>query len=111
MTPPGLSTVSVSGPAWEARKEARAPRFYLDWERTREAQEQLDAAFTPAVSIVIGLNVALRLLLERPFRCEVLGMQVVGDNLRLRAEHRQIELEVGLERPVRELRIEIAEMR
>ncbi len=65
MTPPGLSTVSVSGPAWEARKEARAPRFYLDWERTREAQEQLDAAFTPAVSIVIGLNVALRLLLER----------------------------------------------
>ncbi len=65
MAPPGLAMVSVSGDAWEARKEAKAPRFYVDWERTRAAQESLDAAFTPAVSIVIGLNVALGMILER----------------------------------------------
>jgi aspartate aminotransferase-like enzyme len=65
MTPPGLSMVSVSGAAWEARSRARLPRFYFDWERTRKAQEALDAAFTPAVSIVIGLDVALGLILER----------------------------------------------
>ena len=58
-------SVSVSDAAWKARDEATAPRFYLDWERTREAQEKLDAAFTPAVSIVVGLNVALGLILER----------------------------------------------
>jgi serine---pyruvate transaminase len=65
MSPPGLSTVSVSDAAWEARDRAGAPRFYLDWERTRKAQEALDAAFTPAVSIVVALNVALGLILER----------------------------------------------
>jgi aspartate aminotransferase-like enzyme len=65
MAPPGLATVSVSAEAWEARKEAKAPRFYVDWERTRAAQESLDAAFTPAVSIVIGLNIALGMILER----------------------------------------------
>ena len=65
MAPPGLSMVSVSAAAWEARTSVAAPRFYLDWERTRKAQELLDAAFTPAVSIVIGLNVALGLILER----------------------------------------------
>jgi aspartate aminotransferase-like enzyme len=65
MTPPGLSMVSVSQAAWDARSNARSPRFYLDWERTRVAQEKLDAAFTPAVSIVIGLNIALGLILER----------------------------------------------
>jgi aspartate aminotransferase-like enzyme len=65
MTPPGLMTVSVSDAAWKAREGAAAPRFYLDWERTRVAQESLDAAFTPAVSIVMGLNVALGLILER----------------------------------------------
>jgi aspartate aminotransferase-like enzyme len=65
MSPPGLATVSVSAAAWETRAKATAPRFYLDWERTRKAQEQLDAAFTPAVSVVIGLNVALGLILER----------------------------------------------
>jgi aspartate aminotransferase-like enzyme len=64
MTPPGLSMVSVSEPAWAARATARAPRFYFDWERTREAQAKLDAAFTPAVSLVIGLNVALGLILD-----------------------------------------------
>jgi serine---pyruvate transaminase len=65
MSPPGLAMVSVSDAAWEARAAARCPRFYFDWERTRVAQEKLDAAFTPAVSIVVGLNVALGLLLEQ----------------------------------------------
>ena len=65
MSPPGLMMVSVSDAAWKAREGAAAPRFYLDWERTRVAQETLDAAFTPAVSIVVGLNVALGLILER----------------------------------------------
>jgi serine---pyruvate transaminase len=65
MSPPGLATVSVSDAAWKARERAAAPRFYLDWERTREAQEALDAAFTPAVSVVVALNVALGLILER----------------------------------------------
>ena len=65
MSPPGLMTVSVSDAAWKAREGSAAPRFYLDWERTRVAQESLDAAFTPAVSIVMGLNVALGMILER----------------------------------------------
>jgi aspartate aminotransferase-like enzyme len=62
MTPPGLAFVCVSDDAYAAR--ANAPRFYLDWERTKAAQEKLDAAFTPAVSIVAGLDVALSILLE-----------------------------------------------
>jgi len=62
MTPPGLALVTVSEQAWEGR--GAAPRYYFDWERTRAAQEQLDAAFTPATSLVVALDVALGLLLE-----------------------------------------------
>jgi aspartate aminotransferase-like enzyme len=62
MAPPGLALVAVSERGW-ARRGA-APRFYFDWERTRAAQEQLDAAFTPATSLVVALDVALGLLLE-----------------------------------------------
>jgi aspartate aminotransferase-like enzyme len=62
MSPPGLALVSVSERAWEAR--GTLPRFYFDWERTRKAQEIFDAAFTPAVSLVRGLDVALGLLLD-----------------------------------------------
>jgi aspartate aminotransferase-like enzyme len=62
MTPPGLAFVSVSADAAAARSSS--PRFYLDWERTRKAQDKLDSAYTPAVSIVAGLDVALGLLLD-----------------------------------------------
>src|SRR5437763_2223226 len=62
MTPPGLAMVSASEQAWAARGDS--PRFYFDWERTRKAQGVLAAPFTPPVSIVAGLDVALGLLLE-----------------------------------------------
>ena len=62
MTPPGLAMASVSERAWAARGDS--PRFYFDWERTRKAQASLDAPFTPPVSLVAGLDVALRLLLD-----------------------------------------------
>jgi serine---pyruvate transaminase len=64
MTPPGLATAAVSPAAWEQVGRATLPRFYFDWERTRAAQEKLDSAFTPAVSLVVALDVALGLLLE-----------------------------------------------
>jgi serine---pyruvate transaminase len=63
MTPPGLGLVSVSGAAWERSARGSLPRFFLDWERTRDAQARLDVAFTPAVSLVAALDVALGLLL------------------------------------------------
>src|SRR5437660_1953661 len=62
MTPPGLAMASVSERAWAARGDS--PRFYLDWERTRKAQASLDAPFTPPVSLIAGLDVALGLLLD-----------------------------------------------
>jgi aspartate aminotransferase-like enzyme len=64
MTPPGLATASVSPAAWEQVARATMPSFYFDWEKTRKAQEKLDSAFTPAVSLIVALDVALGLLLE-----------------------------------------------
>ena len=64
MTPPGLATVSVSADAWAAVERGAASRYYFDWTQTRDRQNQFDPAFTPAVSVVVGLEVALGLLLE-----------------------------------------------
>ena len=65
MTPPGLALVAVSDAAYAAADGAGAPRFYFDWARTRKAQQAVNAAFTPAVSLVAGLDVALGLILDR----------------------------------------------
>jgi aspartate aminotransferase-like enzyme len=62
MTPPGLGLAAVSEAAMAAR--GSTPRFYFDWERTRKAQRSLDAPFTPPVSLVAALDVALGLLLD-----------------------------------------------
>jgi serine---pyruvate transaminase len=65
MTPPGLAFASVSEAAWEVARAGSPRSFYFDWERTRKAQERPLAAFTPAVSLIAGLDVALSLLLEK----------------------------------------------
>jgi aspartate aminotransferase-like enzyme len=61
MTPPGLAFASVSE---RAALAASSRVYYFDWARNRKAQAKLDAAFTPAVSLVVALDVALGLLLE-----------------------------------------------
>jgi aspartate aminotransferase-like enzyme len=62
MAPPGLGIVAVSPAALAAT--GPSPRFYFDWRRTLDGQAKLDAPFTPAVSVVRALNVALGMILE-----------------------------------------------
>jgi serine---pyruvate transaminase len=63
MTPPGLAFVALSERA--ERVAALSTRsFYFDWTRNRHAQDRRDSAFTPAVSLVRALEVALGLLLD-----------------------------------------------
>jgi serine---pyruvate transaminase len=89
MTPPGLGTVAVSEAAYAAT--GSSPRFYFDWERTRTAQTKLDAAFTPPVSLVAALDVALGLLLDE-------GLDAVFDrHIRLGRAARAGAKAMGLE--------------
>ncbi len=62
MCPPGLAMASVAARLWERLPPARS--FYFDWRETKKAQEAFDAAFTPAVSLIRGLDVALGMILE-----------------------------------------------
>lgn len=64
MTPPGLAFCAVSPRALAAARSGGGTRYVYDWERTRAAQAQLDAPFTPAVSLVVALDAALGLILD-----------------------------------------------
>ena len=61
MCPPGLAMASVPAHVLERTKPSRS--FYFDWRRNKKAQDALDAAFTPAVSLIRSLDVALGLIL------------------------------------------------
>ncbi len=64
MLPPGLAMVVVSDKAWKAHDRANLPRFYLDLMRERRSQEKGETAFTPAISLFVGLRESLRMLKE-----------------------------------------------
>lgn len=63
MSPPGLAHVAVSPAAWEFYQQARLPRFYFDLGRHRDLLARGETPWTPAVSALFGLDVALGLIL------------------------------------------------
>ncbi len=63
MTPPGLAFVWLSERAW-AKSDKLNPTFYLDLHQELRQQRQGQTTYTPAVSLVAGLDAALDLLLE-----------------------------------------------
>lgn len=64
MLPPGLAFVGVNDRGWARAESANLPRYYFDLRAERKAQEKGETAFTPGVSLIVGLREALRMLRE-----------------------------------------------
>jgi aspartate aminotransferase-like enzyme len=95
MCPPGLAFASVSERALEYAESRGGGRYYFDWGRTAKSQRKGASPFTPAVSLFLGLDVALGMieaeglddvmarhrLLARATRAGVaaMGLELFGD--------------------------------
>jgi aspartate aminotransferase-like enzyme len=64
MLPPGLAFISFSDRAWEAHADARMPRYYFDASMYKRYFEIGQPPYTPAVSLMFALDLALDRLLE-----------------------------------------------
>ncbi len=64
MLPPGLAFIALSKKAWNRAAQARMPRFYFDLAREKKNKAKGTTAFTPAVSLLVGLDVALGMIRE-----------------------------------------------
>ncbi|MCL2024757.1 MAG: alanine--glyoxylate aminotransferase family protein [Coriobacteriia bacterium] len=62
MLPPGLAACTVSEKAWRAYERSMLPKFYFDWKKYKTNIDKDTTPFTPAVTLVLGLNEALRML-------------------------------------------------
>ncbi|MFQ5991516.1 MAG: pyridoxal-phosphate-dependent aminotransferase family protein [Nitrospiraceae bacterium] len=62
MLPPGLAFVSVSDKAWQMAEKAKNGAFYFDFKKERDSQVKNQTAYTPAVSMILGLQQVLRTL-------------------------------------------------
>lgn len=64
MLPPGLAVIALSRRAWQRVEKTSQPRYYFDLSRERTNQAKNTTAYTPAISLVIGLREALAMMLE-----------------------------------------------
>ncbi len=64
MLPPGLSFLSFSERAWEARAESTMPKFYLDVAQYERYYEIGQPPYTPSISVMFALDHALDQLLD-----------------------------------------------
>jgi aspartate aminotransferase-like enzyme len=62
MLPPGLAFVSVSEKAWQMAEKAKNAAFYFSFKKERESQIKNQTAYTPAVSMILGLQEVLKML-------------------------------------------------
>jgi len=62
MLPPGLAFVGVSDKAWGLNATSTCPHFYFDLAKERKGLESNQTAYTPAVSLIVGLQEVLRMV-------------------------------------------------
>ena len=62
MIPPGLAFVALSPKAVDAMGRSTLPKFYFDLRRALKSWEGADTPWTPAVSLVVGLDAALEMI-------------------------------------------------
>lgn len=67
MLPPGLAFLALSERAWERTKTAKTPRFYFDLKRERDNLAKNTTAWTPAITLIIGLRECLSIMKEEGF--------------------------------------------
>lgn len=60
MLPPGLAFVSMSEKALKFAEKSNLPKFYFDFKKEKKNQEKNQTAYTPAVSLIIGLDKVLK---------------------------------------------------
>ncbi len=62
MLPPGLAFAAFSEKAWGFAEKSTSTKYYLDFTKERKKIAQKTTAYTPAVSLIVGLRESLNLI-------------------------------------------------
>ena len=62
MLPPGLGFISVSPKAFKLMEDAKCPKYYFDLREAKKALDKTDTPFTPAITLIVALNEALKMM-------------------------------------------------
>ncbi|HEX8648335.1 MAG TPA: alanine--glyoxylate aminotransferase family protein [Thermoleophilaceae bacterium] len=94
MCPPGLAFASANEGALERAASIPGRRHYFDWQKTAKGQRKdpPDSPFTPAVTLFVALDVALRMIEEEGLDQVFERHRLLGDATRAAAKALDLEL-------------------
>ncbi len=95
MIPPGLAFLSVSERAWKRMDEAKNARFYFDLKRERKNAINGESSWTPAVSLLLALNEALKYIKNLGMDNLIMNAQMLANATRAAATALGLELFSG----------------
>lgn len=94
MLPPGLGFISLSKKAWDFVEKSACPKYYLDLKKEKKNLAKGQTSYTPAVSLIVGLNETLKMIREEGLTnvfkrhskladaarsaCEALGLELLA---------------------------------
>ncbi len=91
MIPPGLAFCTLNEKAWKLVEASKLPKFYYDYKKYKASLAKNDMPWTSAISLIVALNSAFKLLQQRGLENGFKYYEVLADSVRAAA------LALGLE--------------
>jgi aspartate aminotransferase-like enzyme len=92
MLPPGLGFISLSQKAWKLVESSKCPKYYFDLKEAKKALDKTDTPFTPAITLIIALCEALKMIKEEGLEKVFLRHGKMADATRLAVKAMGLEL-------------------
>ncbi|MFA5177681.1 MAG: alanine--glyoxylate aminotransferase family protein [Candidatus Omnitrophota bacterium] len=92
MLPPGLGFISVSPKAAKLIEGSKSPRYYFDLRKAKKAFDKTDTPFTPAITLIIALNEALKMIKQEGLDAVFARHRKLADATRQAAKALGLEL-------------------
>ena len=92
MIPPGLAFVSISEKALAMVKISNLPKYYFCYKAAKKAADKDDTPWTPAVTLIIGLVEAIKMIKQETLEGVILRQRKMAEAIRAAAKAMGMEL-------------------
>lgn len=92
MIPPGLAFVSVSPKAMKMAESSKLPKYYFGYKAAKKSADKSDTPWTPAVTLVIGLLEAIKMIRQETLEAVIARRKKMADAVRYAAGALNLEL-------------------
>jgi aspartate aminotransferase-like enzyme len=92
MIPPGLAFICLNEKVWEVVEKSTLPKYYFSLKQARKAMNKNQTPWTPALTLIIGLNEALKMIRQEGLENIYARHQRLGDATRAAVKALGLEL-------------------